>query len=272
MITAQIDITQLKKNMQAMWMAGDFGKVALSIQAGGEEFVERLGIRRGMRVLDVACGTGNLSIPAARRGAEVTGVDIAANLLEQARARAAAEGLSAEFDEGDAEQMSYRDSYFDLTMTMFGAMFAPRPERTAAELLRVTRPGGRVAMANWTREGFVGKLFVLGNRYAPPPDGVPAPIMWGDEEIARERMAPASSKVQITRRTLTIELSFEPTEVVAFYREYFGPVKMQFARLDPTGQQAYAADMEALWREHNEAGAGRTAVTAEYLEVLAIRG
>ena len=271
MQTAQPDIAQIKERMRAMWEAGDFGKVAHTIEAAAETLVAGLGIRPGMRALDVACGSGNLSIPAARLGAEVTGLDIAANLIEQARARATAEGLTAHFDHGDAEQMPYPDGGFDIVMSMFGAMFAPRPERAAAELVRVTRPGGRIVMANWTPEGFVGKMFALGARHVAPPEGVPPPILWGDEKIARERLGRGTSSVTIMRRTLKFVFPFAAAGVVEFYREYFGPVKTQFARLDPAGQAAYSADLEALWASNNEAGGDHTVVTGEYLEVLATR-
>ena len=153
------EMEALKTRLRGMWMAGDFGEIARTIEAGAEEFITRLAPRPGERVLDVACGSGNLAIPAARSGATVTGVDIATNLLEQARARAASEGLTIQFDEGDAERLPYDDASFDTVVTMFGAMFAPRPELVAAELTRVCRPGGRMAMANWTPEGFIGQMF-----------------------------------------------------------------------------------------------------------------
>ncbi len=271
MLTVQTDLTQLKQRLQAMWTAGDFGRVARILEAGALQFVARLGMRPGMRVLDVACGTGSLALPAARLGAEVTGVDIAPNLLQQARERAASEQLMVQFDEGDVEQMPYADSYFDLTMSMFGAMFAPRPERAAAELLRVTRPGGRVAMANWTPDGLVGEMAALGSRYVPPPAGLPSPLMWGEEACARDRLGPGASRVDATSRTITFDFPFDPRGVVAFYREYFGPTRLQFENLDAGGQDAYAADLERLWRDHNEARGNRTVVTADYLEVRAIR-
>src|SRR5579862_8187139 len=182
------DFEQLKQRMRGTWMAGDFGQIARYSAKGAEEFVNRLAISPGMRVLDVACGTGNLAIPAARRGAQVTGVDIAPNLVEQARQRAAAENLPATFEEGDAEQLRYPDAQFDLVMTMFGAMFAPRPERVSTELARVCRPGGTIAMANWTPEGFVGKTFRLTASYVPPPEGIPAPVLWGVEDNVKERL------------------------------------------------------------------------------------
>ena len=163
-------MNQLKQRMRGTWMAGDFGQIARYLEKNAEEFVDRFNILPGMRVLDVACGTGNVAIPAARKGACVTGIDIAPNLVEQARQRAVAEGLEATFDEGDAEQLPYPDAHFDVAMTMFGAMFAPRPEQAAAELTRVCRHGGTVAMANWTPTGFVGKMFAVSSRYVPPPE------------------------------------------------------------------------------------------------------
>lgn len=261
----------LKQKMRDAWMAGDFGQIARFSAQAAEEFVDRLAVQPGMRALDVACGTGNLAIPAARAGAEVTGLDIAPNLLEQARNRAAAANLRATFDEGDAERLPYPGAHFDIVMSMFGAMFAPRPERVAAEFARVCRGGGRIAMANWTAEGFVGKMFLLGNRYVPVPDGIPAPVLWGNEETVRQRLGAAASHMSTVRRTVTFDYPFAPREVVQFFRDYFGPTKVAFSRLDASGQQAYAAGMEELWREHNQADGERTVVQAEYLEVVATR-
>jgi ubiquinone/menaquinone biosynthesis C-methylase UbiE len=271
MAHTQIDFEQLKHRMRGTWMAGDFGQIAQYSAKGAEEFVNRLPISRGMRVLDVACGTGNLAIPAARKGAQVTGVDIAPNLLEQARQRAAVETLPATFEEGDAEKLPYPDAQFDLVMSMFGAMFAPRPERVASELARVCRPGGIIAMANWTPEGFVGKTFRLTARYVPPPEGIPAPVLWGVENVVKERLGQHTSKIETARRALTFDYPLPPRDVVQFFRTYFGPTQMAFSRLDAAGQSALAADLEKLWIEHNRAGAGRTLVSAEYLEVTATR-
>ncbi len=261
----------LKERMRGMWMAGDFGQIARYSEKEAEAFVDRLNIAPGMRVLDVACGTGNLAIPAARKGARVSGVDIALNLLEQARARAGAEGLEASFEEGDAEQLPHADAQFDVVMSMYGAMFAPRPEQVAAELARVCRPGGIIAMANWTPGGFVGKVFALAARYVPPPEGVPAPVLWGEEEIARERLGRWCSAVRTTRQIAEFDFPFPPGDVVKFFREYFGPTKVAFSRMAASDQEAYAADMERLWTEHNQAGGGRTGIRAEYLEVVASR-
>lgn len=262
---------QLKRGMQATWMAGDFGQIAKYSAKGAEEFVGRLNIQRGNRVLDVACGTGNLAIPAAKLGAKVTGIDIAPNLLEQARQRAAAAGLEAKFEEGDAEQLAAGDGEFDVVMTMFGAMFAPQPEKVAAELIRVCRPGGTIAMANWTREGFVGKTFGLGARFVPPPDGIPSPLLWGDEGVVKQRLSHGTSELRTTRQNFILEFPFSSKELVQFFRSYFGPTQMTFARLDEKGQQEYAAAMERLWDEHNKSTGPGTRVLGEYLEVVATR-
>jgi SAM-dependent methyltransferase len=268
---APTGLEHLKEKMRATWMAGDFGQIARYSAKGAEEFVDRLNIRTGMRVLDVACGTGNLAIPAARKGAQVTGVDIAPNLLEQARQRAAVESLQATFEEGDAEQLPYPDGHFNVVMTMFGAMFAPRPELVSSELARVCRSGGLIAMANWTSGGFIGKVFALGSRYVAPPEGIPAPTQWGDEKIVRERLGAHASQLRAERRLLIFDYPLPPRDVVQFFRDYFGPTQVAFSKLDAAGQFAYAADLESLWREHNEAGPDRTLVSAEYLEVTATR-
>jgi ubiquinone/menaquinone biosynthesis C-methylase UbiE len=267
---AQPELDDLKRKLRAMWMAGDFGQIALFSAKAAEEFVGRLHLRSGSQVLDVACGTGNLAIPAARAGAEVRGIDIAPNLLAQARERAAAEGLQASFEEADAEQLPFPAAAFGTVMSMFGAMFAPRPDRVAAELLRVCRPGGLIAMANWLSTGFIADTFALGARFSPPPPGVPSPLLLGQEAIVRERLA-AAAHLQMTPRTIRLHYPFAPAEVVQLFRKYFGPTQMTFARLDPQNQAAYAAELEKLWRAHNQASGSETVVDVEYLEVLATR-
>jgi SAM-dependent methyltransferase len=268
-----IDIDALKSRLKATWMAGDFGLIARSYESGAAEFVRRIGLLPGARVLDVACGTGNLAVPAARIRAEVTGVDIATNLLEQARARAAAEGLTARFDEGDAEKLPYPDASFDTVISMFGVMFAPRPELAAAELLRVCRPGGRIALANWTPGGFVGQMFKTIAGSVPPPAGVPSPIQWGDETKVRERLGSGSSDLRTTPRLIAFEFPFSPAEVVEFWRVYYGPTNRAFEALsaEPIKQAALRADLERLWTGQNQAVDGSTRVELEYLEVIATR-
>jgi len=268
---AQTGIDQIKQRMRGAWTAGDFGQIARYTAKCGEQFVDRPQIQPGARVLDVACGTGNLAIPAARKGAQVWGIDIAPNSLEQARQRAAAEGLQAVFEEGDAEQLPYPDAHFDMVMSMFGAMFGPRPELVAAELARVCRPKGTIAMANWTPAGFVAKQFALGNRYIPPPEGIPAPVLWGDEQVVRQRLSAYAPEIRFTLQTATFDYPFPPREVVQFFRQYFGPTQVAFSRLPADAQIAYMSDLENLWSEHNEARDGRTLVRAEYLEVVATR-
>lgn len=262
---------QLKSALKASWMAGDFGKIAEYSAKEEEDFVSRIGIRPGTRVLDVACGTGNTAIPAARAGVDVTGVDIAINLLEQAAQRAKSENLQARFHEGDAEQLPFGDAQFDYVVTMYGAMFAPRPDRVAAELLRVCKPGGTIAMANWTSEGFVGKNFKITAKHVPPPPEIPAPILWGDENVVRQRFGDSVSELNTRRQMAHFRYPFAPHDVVEFFREYFGPTKMAFLRLGEEAQQQLAAELESLWTEHNQDSNGGTAVDAEYLEVHAVR-
>jgi SAM-dependent methyltransferase len=271
MPTIAPDLAQLKSGMKAAWMAGDFGQIAGFISGEAENFVARLNLKPGTKVLDVACGTGNSAIPAAKAGAQVTGVDIATNLLEQARKRAAAERVDIGFEEGDAEELPCADRSFDVVVSMFGAMFAPRPERVVAEFLRVCRPGGMIAMANWTSQGFVAKTTQATAKLVPPPPGVPPPILWGDEATVKQRLGHGCADLKCTRRKVMMTYPFPPTETMDFFRRYFGPTKMAFSRLDAAGQATLASQLESLWVEHNTATDGTTAVEGEYLEVHAIR-
>jgi SAM-dependent methyltransferase len=260
----------LKSRLKATWMSGDFDKIAQIIAEGGAEFIARLQITPGARVLDVACGTGNLSFPAARAGGIVSGVDIASNLLATARARAQAEGANIRFDEGDAEALPYADAAFDEVVTMFGAMFAPRPQLVAAELARVCRPGGRVAMANWTPSGFIGQLFKITSQHVQPPQ-MPSPLLWGDEATVRERLREGFTDLQCVRRELTMSFPMPPPAAVEFFRTWYGPTLRAFAALDETGQAALRRDLEKLWTDHNQDTNGATRIAAEYLEVTATR-
>ena len=271
MSTTQPEMESLKTRLKSMWMAGDFGQIANVIQAGADEFIASLGLKTGNRVLDVACGSGNLAIPAARTGARVTGVDIATNLLEQARARAEAEGLTIQFDEGDAESLPYDDAAFDVVITMFGAMFAPRPELVSSELVRVCEPGGLIAMANWTPAGHIGQMFKITGKHVPPPPTMPSPIKWGDEETVRERLTNGITDLKLTSRMCAFKFPFSPAEVVEFFRMYYGPTQRAFGALDENAQSALRKDLEQLWSDNNKATDGTTHVDAEYLEVLATR-
>jgi SAM-dependent methyltransferase len=265
------EMESLKGRLKATWMAGDFAQIARSYESGAADFVTRLKLIPGRRVLDVACGTGNLAIPAARAGAAVTGVDIAANLLEQGRSRAQAEGLTIQFDEGDAEQLPYQDSSFDVIVSMFGVMFAPRPEKVTAELTRVCRAGGRIALANWTPSGFVGQMFKTIAAHVPPPPLMSSPLLWGDEATVRERLQEKVSDLQFTRRLISFNFPFTATEVVEFWRIYYGPTNRAFEALnaDSEKQAMLRRDLERLWTEHNRSTDGTTHVTSEYLEVSA---
>ena len=271
MSTTQPEMESLKTRLKSMWMAGDFGQIANVIQAGADEFIASLGLKPGNRVLDVACGSGNLAIPAARTGARVTGVDIATNLLEQARARAESEGLTIQFDEGDAESLPYDDGAFDVVITMFGAMFAPRPELVSSELVRVCEPGGRIAMANWTPAGFIGQMFKVTGKHVPPPPSMPSPLKWGDEETVRERLTNGIADLRLTSRMCAFKFPFPPADVVEFFRMYYGPTQRAFGALDENAQAALRKDLEQLWSDNNQATDGTTHVDAEYLEVLATR-
>ena len=273
MSVSEPSIDQIKSSMRASWMAGDFGQIARTIMGGAELFVHRLAFAPGTRVLDVACGTGNTAIPLARLGCVVTGVDIAPNLLAQARARAEAEGLAIQFDEGDAEALPYPDGSFDAVISMFGAMFAPRPELVAAEFTRVLIPGGHLAMANWNPGSFSGALFAVTARHCPPPHGIPAPVLWGDERVVRQRLAPMFHEIKVGWCPVDFDLPTSPAGAVAFFRQYFGPTQVAFSRLDPSAQAVFTAELEALWAGANVAPdpENHTLIHNEYLEVKATR-
>jgi 2-polyprenyl-3-methyl-5-hydroxy-6-metoxy-1,4-benzoquinol methylase len=267
------NLEAVKARQKATWESGDFGQIARTIENVAEQFMARQLLPPATNVLDVACGTGNLALIAARRGCVVSGVDIASNLIGQACARAAAEGLQIDFKEGDAEALPFADSQFDLAVSMFGVMFAPRPNVAAAELLRVTKPGGHVALANWTPEGFIGKMFHVFKAHLPPsPAGVPSPMGWGDEATVHSRLRHGFTGVRLTRRVALMRYPFPPAETVEFFRQYYGPTQKAFAALDATAQAALRRDLVELQAANNIAGtSGITEVAAEYLEVVAVR-
>jgi len=267
------NLEAVKARQKATWQSGDFGQIARTIENVAEDFMARQPLKPGSRVLDVACGTGNLAVIAARRGCVVSGIDIASNLIEQARGRAAAEGLCIDFKEGDAETLPFLGSQFDLVVSSFGVMFAPRPNVAVAELQRVTKPGGRVALASWTPEGFLGKMFnVFKAHLPPPPTGVPSPMSWGDETTVRSRLRHGFADVRLTRRIALMRYPFPPANTVEFFRQFYGPTQRAFASLDAPAQAALRRDLVDLQTIHNTAKTPYTTeVAAEYLEAVALR-
>ena len=270
-VQPDLELETIKAGSRQTWIDGDYGKIAKSIESAAVEFVALRNIAPGMRVLDVACGNGNVAIPAARAGAEVIGIDIAPNLVDQARQRAREASLDVKFEVGDVEDLPHRNAEFDLVLSMFGAMFAPRPEKAAAEMLRVCRAGGTLAMANWTPAGFAGQMFRLVGGYVPPPP-VPAPALWGEEQVVRDRLQAGAARIDTNLVKAEIRYPFAPEEVVDHFREFFGPVRNAFAALPEEKRPALERDLVALWTQHNRATDGTTWVSAEYLEVVAIRG
>ncbi len=264
------EVESLKTRLKHMWMAGDYDRFSRYMEGNAREFYERLDIAPGCHLLDVACGSGKLALIAAKDGLLVTGVDIAGNLVERARARAKAEGLTARFEEADAEALPFEDASFDVVASLIGAMFAPRPELVAKELLRVCVPGGTIAMANWTPQGFVGQMFKAVSKFIAP-SGMPSPVLWGNEATVRERLGKGLSELNLARRHYTFSYPFPPSEVVEFYRLYYGPTNQAFASLDADGRERLRQELEALWSSHNRAGHDCTIVLAEYLEVIGIR-
>lgn len=262
------EMSALKTRLKTTWESGDYGVFAKYLEKGALEFFERLHIPAGARLLDVACGAGQLTLPAARTGIRVTGLDLAANLVEQARAKAAAEGLQAQVDQGDAESLPYPDASFDVVMSLIGSMFAPRPDLVASEMLRVTRPGGRIIMGNWTPEGHIGQMFKVIGKHVPPPAIFPSPLLWGQDAKARERLGAGVNDLQITRYQYPFEYPFEPAKVVDFFIEYYGPTNRAYASLNDEGRAALHGDLTALWARNNIATDGTTLVMAEYIEVI----
>ncbi|HEX2995244.1 MAG TPA: class I SAM-dependent methyltransferase [Anaerolineales bacterium] len=266
------DMEALKARLKATWMSGDYGTFAKYMEPGALKLLKDWQIPTGARLLDVACGAGQIAIPAARAGAHVTGIDIASNWIEQARARATTAGVTVQFDEGDAEDLPYPDASFDVVVTLVGAMFAPRPERVAAELVRVTRPGGRIIMVNWTPPGFVGQMFKAIAKHVPPPPGVPPASLWGDEATVRDRLRDGIKDLKLTRRTYPLfDYPFAVPEVVEFFRQNYGPIQRAFAALDGEGQKALRHDLEQVFSSFNRSTNGRTSLEAEFLEVIAVR-
>ena len=264
------EFEQLKARLKATWMTGDYDLFSRFMENDAVLFFRRLGVGKGTRLLDVGCGSGQLALIAARSGAVVTGCDIAPNWIQKARTRAASEGLPVSFDEGDAESLPYRDAQFDAVVSLIGAMFAPRPELVASELVRVCRSGGVIAMANWTPGGFVGQMFKTISKHIAP-SGMPSPVLWGDESVVRQRLSSGIDEIKFATRVYHFDYPFSPQGVVEFYRTNYGPVSRAFASLDATGHQNLNEELVNLWSSHNKSTDGATRVDAEYLEVIALR-
>jgi SAM-dependent methyltransferase len=261
---------------KTLWEKGDFTRIAQSMRDSGEEIVDRLGITRGLKVLDLGCGDGTTALPAARRGAEVLGVDIAANLVAAGNERARAEGLSnCTFREGDASDLAeLSDDSFDLVVTIFGAMFAPRPFDVAWEMVRVTRPGGRIVMGNWIPGDptLVAQLLKISAAYAPPPpEGFVSPVMWGVEDNVLERYAAAGisrGQISFSRETYRFVSPAAPAQVVAAFRSYYGPTMNAFEAAAAAGRADSLQDeLEALFDSQNTSANGSTSIPATYLRV-----
>jgi len=265
-----LEIDGLKERLKSTWMAGDYDRFSRSMEQDARAFYERLNICPGSQLLDVACGSGQLALWAARDGLDVMGVDISPNAILRARARAKAEGLRARFWEADAEALPFDDATFDIVVSLIGAMFAPRPDRVAHELLRVCAPGGTIAMANWTAEGFVGQMFKTFAKFIAPT-GMLSPVLWGDKDVVRQRLGHGVSDLTMQYRQYTLTYPFPPADVVEFFREYYGPTNRAFAALDEHAGKELRQELEYLWSSNNLAGSDITVVPAEYLEVIAIR-
>lgn len=259
--------------MKATWEDGDYGQLSRYKKDWDADFISRLPVHAGTTLLDVACGTGYFCILAAKHEADVTGVDIARNLLAQARRDAKVQGVNIRFEEGDAEALPFGDNSFDMVTSMIGAMFAPQPEKVAAELLRVCKPGGTIAMANWTAEGITGEMFGIGPKYVPPPPGVPYPLLWGNEETVRERFGKGVKDLTLTRRIWKMQFPFDETQAVEFFANYFGPVKRTLEALntEPAKRKQMEKDLLDFWKKHNRASDGTLCCDAEWLEVVATK-
>ena len=260
------DLEALKARQQAMWASGDFGEIGTRLQIVGESLCEAVDLLSTDRVLDVAAGNGNASLAAARRYADVVATDYVPALLEQARRRAEADRLPIEFQVADAEALPFAASQFDVALSTYGVMFAPDQERAAGELLRVVKPGGRIGLANWTPEGFIGDLFRIVGSFVPPPPGVRSPAVWGTETRLVELFGPQAGDIRTERKNFVFR--FRSAEHwIDVFRTYYGPVHKAFAALDAAGQAAFEAALRSLLERHNRAAAALV-IPGEYLEVV----
>lgn len=264
------DLTALKSRQQAAWSSGDYAIVGMTLQIVGETLCEAMDLRAGQKVLDVAAGNGNATLAAARRWCEVTSTDYVPALLERGRARAEADGLRVSFTEADAEALPFADSSFDAVVSTFGVMFTPDQERAAAEMARVCRPGGKIGLANWTPDGFIGRVFKTIGRYAPPPAGARSPALWGTPARIAELFGPHAAAVSTEPRNFVFRYR-SAEHWLDLFRTYYGPVLKTFAALEPAARQALEGDLKSLIAEFDRDGSGSMVVPSEYLEVVITR-
>jgi SAM-dependent methyltransferase len=267
-ITTAVDYTALKARQRDTWASGDYAVIGTTLQIVGESLCEAADVQAGERVLDVAAGNGNASLAAARRGADVTAADYVVSLLDQAQARASAEGLAIEIQRADAEALPFPDGSFDVVLSTFGVMFAPNQDQAAAELLRACRPGGRIGLANWTPSGFIGQMFKTVGRHVPPPAGVRPPVEWGDEARLQELFGTDTRSLSVERRQFVFRYR-SAEHLVETFRTYYGPVLKAFAAVEDGA--ALERDLIALAREHNTSTTGALRIPSDYVEVVAVR-
>jgi len=265
--TAALDLTTLKSRQRAAWSSGDYAVVGATLQIVGEELCEALDLRAGQSVLDVAAGNGNITLAAARRWCEVTSTDYVPALLELGRARAAADGLQVTFQEADAEDLPFADASFDVVVSTFGVMFTPDQHKAAAELIRVCKPGGKIGLANWTPEGFIGQLFKTIGKHVPPPAGVRSPALWGTRARIIELFGARAASIRIEPRMFNFRYC-SPQHWLNVFKTFYGPVLKTFAALPAPAQPALAADLLALAERFNHATDGTMVAPGEYLEVV----
>jgi len=267
---AQPDFAAIKAKQQATWASGDFAVIGTTLQIVGESLAEAIDVRAGERVLDVAAGNGNATLAAARRFAQVTSTDYVPALLENGAARAAAEGLQVAFQVADAEELPFADGSFDVVLSTFGAMFTPDHARPAREMLRVARGGGRIGLANWTPEGFIGQLFKVVGGYLPPPAGVKSPALWGTEPHIVELFGPQAVDIRCVRKHFNFRYR-SSAHWIQIFRDFYGPTHKAFAALDEARQAALERDIVALLERLNVAGESSLVVPGEYLEVVIVK-
>lgn len=266
-VRSAVDLAAIKARQQATWASGDFAVIGTTLQIVGETLAEAADVRAGERVLDVAAGNGNATLAAARRYAEVTSTDYVPSLLERGRERSLAERLDATFRVADAEALPFDDAHFDVALSTFGVMFAPDHARAASELARVVRPGGRIGLANWTPEGFLGDMFKVVGAHVPPPAGVVSPMRWGAEPHLVELFGRCAERIDAKRRDFMFRYR-SAAHFVDVFRRWYGPTHKAFLALDAAGQAALEADLVALLGRHNVAGPSSLVVPGEYLEVV----